>query len=123
MPTIRIQAITPTDRDIGELLTDCTAAAADALGIPQDWVWALFQVVESGTYAEGNRVWCAEDAHNAAVLISITALEGRTPQLKAAVLTATSRAAAGYLGLPLSQVFAEYRDIPGGHAFTGGEIV
>lgn len=122
MPTLRIQAIVPTGRSIDTLLTDCTAAAAAALGIPQDWCWALFQPVPPGTYAEGGQVWGAEDGNRAAVLISITALEGRTAELKAAVLGATARAAAASLGLPLQQIFVEYRDIPRGQAFSGGEV-
>ena len=123
MPTIRIQALSPTNYDIGTLLTECTAAAAKALDIPPDWIWALFQPVAVGEYAEGARLWNAEETRDAAVLISITALEGRTEQLKAAVLTATATTTARYLGIPLDKVFAEYRDIPKGHAFSGGEIV
>lgn len=122
MPTIRIQALEPVGRDIGPLLTSCTAAAAEALGVPQDWCWALFQPVVSGTYAEGNRVWGGTD-DAATVLISITALEGRTADLKTSVLRATSHAVADYLGLPVERVFAEYRDIPKGQAFSGGEVV
>lgn len=123
MPTIRIQALTPIEQEISGLLTNCTAAAANALDIPQDWCWALFQPVEPGTYAEGARVWGASDVGRASVLISISALEGRTPEQKAAVLSGTARSAAEYLGLPLTQVFADYRDIPKGQVFSGGEIV
>nr|WP_158651776.1 hypothetical protein [Marinobacterium profundum] len=123
MPTIRIQAIAPIGRSIDTLLTDCTAAAAKALGIPQDWCWALFQPVPPGSYAEGGQVWGEADASRATALISITALEGRTAALKAAVLAATAHAAAACLDLPLAQVFVEYRDIPQGQAFSGGEVV
>ncbi|MCY1392584.1 cis-2,3-dihydrobiphenyl-2,3-diol dehydrogenase [compost metagenome] len=53
---------------------------------------------------------------------SITALEGRTAELKAAVLRATANVVADALAVPLEQVFAEYRDIPKGQAFSGGSI-
>ncbi|KFX68806.1 hypothetical protein TMS3_0115060 [Pseudomonas taeanensis MS-3] len=122
MPTIRIQAIAPASCNIGQLLTRCTAAAADALGIPQDYCWAIFQPVAPGTYAEGECIWSASEAGRAAPLISITALEGRTGELKAAVLRATSSVVAEALAVPLEQVFAEYRDIPKGQAFSGGRI-
>ena len=122
MPTIRIQAIAPASCDIGRLLTRCTAAAADALGIPQAYCWAIFQPVAPGTYAEGDRIWNASEAGRAAPLISITALEGRTGELKAAVLRATANVVAESLAVPLEQVFAEYRDIPKGQAFSGGDI-
>lgn len=122
MPTIRIQAIAPESCDIGQLLTRCTATAADALGIPQNYCWAIFQSVASGTYAEGDCVWAATDAGKAAPLISITALEGRTAELKAAVLQATAGVVAESLAVPIEQVFAEYRDIPKGHAFSGGSV-
>ncbi len=122
MPTIRIQAIAPVSCDIGRLLTRCTAAAADALGIPQGYCWAIFQQVAPGTYAEGDRIWSASEALRAAPLISITALEGRTSELKAAVLRATAAVVAESLAVPLGQVFAEYRDIPKGQAFSGGSI-
>lgn len=122
MPTIRIQAIAPTSCDIGQLLTRCTAAAADALSIPQHYCWAIFEPVKPGTYAEGDCVWSASEAGRAAPLISITALEGRTPELKARVLQATACVVAESLAVPLEQVFAEYRDIPKGQAFSGGSL-
>jgi phenylpyruvate tautomerase PptA (4-oxalocrotonate tautomerase family) len=122
MPTIRIQAIAPGSCDIGQLLTRCTAAAADALGIPQHYCWAIFQPVAPGAYAEGNCVWSASEAGRAAPLISITALEGRTAELKAAVLQATAGVVAESLAVPIEQVFAEYRDIPKGQAFSGGGV-
>lgn len=122
MPTIRIQAIAPEGCNIGQLLTRSTAAAADALGIPQNYCWAIFQPVAPGAYAEGDCVWAAPDAGKAAPLISITALEGRTPELKANVLQATAGVVAQYLAVPIEQVFAEYRDIPKGQAFSGGRV-
>lgn len=122
MPTIRIQAMAPQSCDVSQLLTRCTAAAADALGIPQNYCWVIFQAVAPGTYAEGDCVWDEADAGKAAPLISITALEGRTAELKARVLQATASAVAECLAVPIEQVFAEYRDIPQGHAFSGGSL-
>ncbi|MDT4842367.1 Tautomerase enzyme [compost metagenome] len=122
MPTIRIQAIAPKDCDVSQLLTRCTAAAAEALAIPQNYCWVIFQALEAGTYAEGDCVWTEADAGSAAPLISIAALEGRTAELKAAVLLATAGVVAEVFKVPLEQVFAEYRDIPKGHALSGGQI-
>ena len=55
-------------------------------------------------------------------IIQTYILEGRTEELKAAVLRATAGVVAEALAVPLAQVFAEYRDIPKGQAFSGGSI-
>lgn len=123
MPTIRIQALQNQDQNISELLTACTQAAAEALDIPQDWIWAVFQPVLVGDYVEGGMVWSSDDINKAPVLISITALEGRSAELKAAMLSAVSHSTAEQLRVPINNVFAEYRDIPKGHAFSAGSIV
>ncbi len=122
MPTIRIEAMSDQGFEIQQLLVQCTEAAAIALDIPQGWIWALFRAVEPGCYAEGAHIWQASEMDKASILISITALEGRTAELKATLLEAVARVTAEVTGVSLEKVFVEYRDIPKGHAYSGGEL-
>jgi len=123
MPTIRIEGLSDDGYDINHLLTRCAEAAASALDIPKDWVWALFRTVEPGCYVEGENAWQGSEVKQATLLVSIVALEGRSAELKASLLEAVATTVSEVTGVILEKVFVEYRDIPKGLAFSGGMVV
>ncbi|WP_036229115.1 tautomerase family protein [Marinobacterium jannaschii] len=121
MPTIRVQGCFNSEIKVENILNKITSYASEALAIPADYCWALFENQPHGTFVEGNRI--VSPAQGNVIIASVAALEGRTMQQKSAVMNAVSRAIVEGAGLSASQVFIEYRDIPKGQAFSAGETL
>lgn len=122
MPVVRIEALVREPPDVAALLHATAQAVAQALGADARSCWVTFRELPAGTYLEGGVVRTAADAHEAAPLVTILAYQGRTPEQKAAALRAVARAVGEGLGSDPANVFVEYRELPGGHVHTGGEV-
>ncbi|MBI4614036.1 MAG: tautomerase family protein [Planctomycetes bacterium] len=122
MPIIRIEALVDRPPDVALLLEGTVRAAAEAFGTEPRQCWATFRELPSGTYLEGGRVRDSSEAALVSPLVTVLAYRGRTRDVKARVLAAVAEAVGRGLGTPPENVFVEYREIPEGHVFTGGEV-
>ncbi len=122
MPVVEIQALVRERPDLPALLDGVARATAEALGADLRSCWVVFHEIAPGTYLEGGRVRDREDALEVSPLVTVRAYRGRTLEQKAKLLPAVAGAVGAALGLDPALVFVEYREIPEGHVFTGGQV-
>ena len=122
MPVVRIEAIVRGSPDLPALLRAVADAVAAALHTDAKACWVTFRELAPGTYLEGGRVRTAADAHEASPLVEIHAYRGRSAMQKASAMKAVAAAVGHGLGSDPANVFVEYRELPAGHVFTGGQV-
>jgi phenylpyruvate tautomerase PptA (4-oxalocrotonate tautomerase family) len=106
MPIIEIRSLPPADKErIGPMLREACTDGAKAFGCPAGNVWATFEEVRPGWYAEGDTVAGAPGEGTHPPLVLVRALKGRTPEMKKAFLDAVSRAIGRGLGIPPGNVW------------------
>lgn len=122
MPVIRIEALVREAPDVPALLKAVSEAVAGALGADPRSCWVTFRELAPGTYLEGGRVRTAAEAREVSPLVEIHALHGRSSMQKANAMKAVARAVGVALGSDPENVFVEYRELPAGHVYTGGQV-
>ncbi len=122
MPVIRIQAIRTESLRVADLLSETSAAVAQAFSLASDQCWSCFTEIRSGEYFEGGVYRGREGSERHSPLVTISAYEGRGSAEIAAALDGVAEAVVSHFGFEKGDVFVEFRELRKGTVHTGGEV-
>jgi phenylpyruvate tautomerase PptA (4-oxalocrotonate tautomerase family) len=106
MPIIEIRSLPPRDASrVPAMLREICTEGAKALQCPEKSLWAMFDEVKPGWYAEGDSVADAPGEKTFPPLVTVRMLEGRTRELKTAFLKVVSDAIGRGIGVPPENVW------------------
>ena len=123
MPVVEIRALPQRDGiDIGAVLTAVTTALAAVLNEEPSGTWATWEEIASARYAEGSDTPLSQPRDTHPPLVRVTAFEGRSPELVAAMLDTVAGTLTRELDLDPGNAFVRYDEARSGRLFTGGEV-
>ena len=123
MPVIRISALPQAEGvDVGAMISAVSIAAAEALGIPPQQVWTLWQPVASGHYCEGGEVARKQPHDTHPPIVDIAAYEGRSPEMIKKTLEAVAKTLCDHLKIEAGSAFITWTEIRAGRVYTGGAV-
>ena len=123
MPVVEIRALPQRDGiDIGAVLTAVTTALAALLNEEPSGTWATWEEIASARYAEGSDTPLSQPRDTHPPLVRVTAFEGRSPELVAAMLDTVAGTLTRELDLDPGNAFVRYDEARSGRLFTGGEV-
>lgn len=112
MPIIEIRSLPPRDpAKVPAMLREVCTEGARALKVPEKALWALFDEVKPGWYAEGDTSADAPGENTHPPLVTVRMLAGRTREMKTALLTAVTEAVARGVGVPPNNVWIEIQEM------------
>lgn len=123
MPVVEIRALPQRDGlDLEGVLAAVTTELAALLNEESSGTWATWEEIPPGRYVEGSDAPLEQPRSTHPPLVRVTAFEGRTPELVAAILETVAGVLARGLGLEHGNVFVRYEEARAGRLFTGGEV-
>ena len=123
MPVVEIRALPQRDGvDIGVVLTAVTQALAALLNEEPSGTWATWEEIAPARYAEGGDTPLSQPRETHPPLVRVTAFEGRSPELVAAMLDTVAGTLTRELDLDPGNAFVRYEEARSGRLFTGGEV-
>ncbi len=124
MPVVRIRALPQPDSvDVPAVLSAVTRELASLLEEHPSGSWATWETIRPGRYAEGSEVPELQPRETHPPLVTVTAFEGRDPELVERMLTTVAEALVRELGLSEGNVFATYDEVRSGRVYSGGRIL
>jgi hypothetical protein len=123
MPIVEIRAL-PMDPpvDVGAVLARVCVDLAREIGCPERQVWATWETVPAGWFAEAHVAPAVQPRDTHAPLVRILAMEGRSPEMIARMLETVSRSLAAVLPIDPDNVFARYEELERGRVAWGGRV-
>jgi phenylpyruvate tautomerase PptA (4-oxalocrotonate tautomerase family) len=124
MPVVRIRALPqPVLVDPRSVLGAVTTALAEVLGERPEGTWATWEQLPPGCYAEGTVAPDEQPRATHPPLVSVTAFEGRPPELVERMLVCVAETLARELELEPGNVFVTYEEATSGRVYDGGRVV
>jgi hypothetical protein len=124
VPVVRIQALPQPDSvDVTRVLTAVTTELAALLEEHPSGSWATWDTIRPGRYAEGSTAPERQPRDTHPPLVTVTAFEGRAPELVERILTTVAETLVRELGLEQGNVFATYDEAASGRVYSGGHVL
>jgi hypothetical protein len=123
VPVVAIRALPQPGIDIGAVLAAVTSELAALIGEDPRDVWATWDEIPQGQFAEGADVPATQPRSTHPPLVELAAFEGRSPELVARMLELVAEVLARELGLEPGNVFVRYVEDRGGRLYSGGSVV
>lgn len=120
MPIIEIRSL-PHARDCNLILARLCQEVAAAEGGDPSGVWATWQFVSH--YVVGSEPASSQSPGSHSPIVRLLALEGRSLEVRQALLRAVDRVLTEELGLDPGNVFVELVEARRGLVLDGGEVV
>ena len=122
MPVVRVQGLPQADDvDVDAALTAVCRDLAKLLGEAPHGTWATWQTLER--YVEGDDARTTQPYDTHPPLVTVTAYEGRPPELVAHILRCVAAALSREFRVDPGNVFVTYDEVRAGRLFTGGDVV
>src|SRR6478672_6525131 len=100
MPVIEIKSLPANaSTDVSETLKSLCTEVAREMDLPARTVWATWETLEPGGYAEGSSAPQSQPEDTHGPLVNIIAFEGRTPEMIERVLHRTASVLTREMGL------------------------
>lgn len=124
MPVVEVKALQqPKNADVPEVLRQVCREIAREMRISEKHVWAIWQTLKPGYFAEGDITPDFQPLATHPPIIRISAFEGWDAEEIERLLAVTAKTVGGALGLEEGNVFVTYHEVKSGQVFDGGEIV
>jgi phenylpyruvate tautomerase PptA (4-oxalocrotonate tautomerase family) len=123
MPVIQVQALPQRPEiDVTAVLRELTRAAADAMSIGVEHVWATWVTLQPGHYVVGAAAAPEQPRDSHDPIVHVIAFEGRPTDVIERTLEAVARVLCERLELAPGTVFATYTELRAGRVYTGGAV-
>lgn len=124
MPVIAIRALPqPQAVKVPAVLSVVATELAQLLGEEPQGTWATWETIEPGRYSEGSDTPTTQPRHTHPPVVTVTAFEGRPPELVERMLRCVAETLARELGLGEGNVFVTYDEARSGRIYTGGRVL
>lgn len=124
MPVVRISALPqPDSADVTSTLAAVTRELSSLLEEHPGGSWATWETIRPGRYAEGSETPELQPRDTHPPLVTITAYEGRDPELVERMLVVVAETLVRELGLGAGNVFVTYEEARSGRVYSGGRVL
>jgi hypothetical protein len=123
MPVIQVTALPQRPgTDVSKVLTTLCREVAAALGEEERGVWATWQQLEAGAYAEAGDARSQQPAATHPPIARVIAFRGRSPDVVERMLETVAAVLVRELSLEDGNAFVLYEEALRGRLYTGGAI-
>lgn len=123
MPFIHVRLLPlAAEADVPTVMKDMCENAAKAVGVPASKVWASWEFLPAGQMVEGREPSMIQPKATHPPHVTVTLFEGRTREMKAALLESIARTLCAGLGLAPGNVFIALHEVRSGEIYVGGRV-
>ncbi len=123
MPIVEVRALPqPGQVSIPAVLARVCADLAKAVGCPERQVWATWETLPPGTYAEADAAPELQPRDTHPPMARILAMEGRDAEHVTAMLDSVARSLAATLPIDEGNTFVRYEELRRGRVAWGGKV-